>query len=287
MVLRDFDQGMVCFDAFDGASVERTLAQHPEIELLLLDRRLPDCDGMDLLERLVERHPALPIVMLSAEFDADTVTQAINRGAAGFIPKTSVTNVLVSALKLIMAGGVYVPPEVLRRERTPRIPSSAEQAPTPLMAALEVRNGAELDPSALGHSLGQSHNGVATVVTKASDLGLTDRQTDVLALLMEGKSNKQISRELDLAEATVKVHVRSILRALDASSRTEAVVAASRPWRRCCAPAWAARMIWRRAMAARNSSACCPTAGHRTPAPRRRSCARPCAAWASRTVPRP
>ena len=113
MVLRDFDQGMVCFDAFDGASVERTLAQHPEIELLLLDRRLPDCDGMDLLVRLVEAHPALPIVMLSAEFDADTVTQAIDRGAAGFIPKTSVTNVLVSALKLIMAGGIYVPPEVL------------------------------------------------------------------------------------------------------------------------------------------------------------------------------
>ena len=59
-------------------------------------------------------------------------------------------------------------------------------------------------------------------------LGFTDRQSDVLSLLMEGKSNKQISRELDLAEATVKVHVRSILRVLDASSRTEAVVAASR-----------------------------------------------------------
>lgn len=228
MVLRDFDEPVECVDAFDGASVCETLVAHPDVELVLLDRRLPDCDGMDLLGRLIEDHPALPIVMLSGEFDADTVSQALGRGAAGFIPKTSVTNVLVSALKLIMAGGVYVPPEVLRRERTPRIPSSAEQAPTPLMAALEVRNGAELDPSALGHSLGQSHNGVATVVTKASDLGLTDRQTDVLALLMEGKSNKQISRELDLAEATVKVHVRSILRALDASSRTEAVVAASR-----------------------------------------------------------
>ncbi|MBP6816664.1 MAG: response regulator transcription factor [Burkholderiaceae bacterium] len=220
MVLRDFDQGMVCFDAFDGASVERTLAQHPEIELLLLDRRLPDCDGMDLLVRLVEAHPALPIVMLSAEFDADTVTQAIDRGAAGFIPKTSVTNVLVSALKLIMAGGIYVPPEVLRRDRAPRATLAAQGAAMPPIAVL----AGGVEPIGRAPVAGAAQ----AAPPSAADLGLTDRQTDVLALLMEGKSNKQISRELDLAEATVKVHVRSILRALDASSRTEAVVAASR-----------------------------------------------------------
>ncbi len=104
MVLRNFDERVVCFDAFDGASVRRSLAEHPEIELVLLDRRLPDCDGMTLMPQLLEVHPALPIVMLSAEFDAETVARAIELGAAGFIPKTSVTTVLVSALKLIMAG---------------------------------------------------------------------------------------------------------------------------------------------------------------------------------------
>lgn len=219
MVLRDFDQALVCFDAYDGASVERTLAQHPEIELLLLDRRLPDCDGMDLLERLVAQHPTLPIVMLSAEFDADTVTLAIDRGAAGFIPKTSVTTVLVSALKLIMAGGIYVPPEVLRRER-----AGAARATTGEAASLHGSGGVPHPNDAPG----AESSAPAMPAPTALDLGLTDRQSDVLALLMEGKSNKQISRELDLAEATVKVHVRSILRALDASSRTEAVVAASR-----------------------------------------------------------
>jgi len=217
MVLRSFDPLAACYEAVDGASTERSLAEHPDIDLLLLDRRLPDCDGIDLMERLLARHPALPIVMLSAEFDADLVTQAIQRGAAGFIPKTSVTNVLVSALKLIMAGGVYVPPEVLRREprRVPQpAPAVADDPPGDTGA-----DAAPAPAAALGNGNGQD---------TAARLGLTDRQVDVLALLMEGKSNKQISRDLDLAEATVKVHVRSILRALDASSRTEAVVAASR-----------------------------------------------------------
>lgn len=222
-VLRGFDQEVACFEAIDGATTIRSLAEHPEIDLVLLDRRLPDCDGIELMQRLLERHPALPIVMLSAEFDADIVTQAIQFGAAGFIPKTSVTTVLVSALKLILAGGVYVPPEVLRRE--PRAPAHAHDG---VAFVRQSPNGAahagiaDADTPNPGLPIAEAaHAGVARV-------GLTGRQVDVLALLMEGKSNKQISRDLDLAEATVKVHVRSILRALDANSRTEAVVAASR-----------------------------------------------------------
>lgn len=239
MVLRNFDERVVCFDAFDGASVRRSLAEHPEIELVLLDRRLPDCDGMTLMPQLLEVHPALPIVMLSAEFDAETVARAIELGAAGFIPKTSVTTVLVSALKLIMAGGVYVPPEVLRREaRGPhRAVGTSSAMGSASLAASATQHGLA---QATGHAApafaavapanGVEHNASATEPGggAAGALGLTGRQVDVLLLLMEGKSNKQIGRELDLAEATVKVHVRSILRTLDASSRTEAVVAASR-----------------------------------------------------------
>ncbi len=225
MVLRDFDEEVVCFDAFDGASVRQTLAAHPEIELVLLDRRLPDCDGMSLMTQLLVAHPSLPVVMLSAEFDAETVSRALELGAAGFIPKTSVTTVLVSALKLIMAGGVYVPPEVLRREtRGPHRPIGSERATAmpaaaPPGFATDAAGGAGVDGGSDTLEAGRG---------PAGTLGLTGRQVDVLLLLMEGKSNKQIGRELDLAEATVKVHVRSILRSLDASSRTEAVVAASR-----------------------------------------------------------
>lgn len=251
MVLRNFDEQVVCFDAFDGASVRRSLVEHPEIELVLLDRRLPDCDGMTLMPQLLERHPALPIVMLSAEFDAETVARAIELGAAGFIPKTSVTTVLVSALKLIMAGGVYVPPEVLRREaRGPHRAAGIAPVPggvdlvgagahtAPAFAAGSTASAFAGGAAAPGHDASAPGTapaagpgaapGAGASADAAGTLGLTGRQVDVLLLLMEGKSNKQIGRELDLAEATVKVHVRSILRTLDASSRTEAVVAASR-----------------------------------------------------------
>lgn len=231
MVLRDFDEPVECVDAFDGASVCETLVAHPDVELVLLDRRLPDCDGMDLLGRLIEDHPALPIVMLSGEFDADTVSQALGRGAAGFIPKTSVTTVLVSALRLIMAGGVYVPPELLRLE-----PRGAGHAPAGVHVGTAFTHGVAAGTAHAqgpGGGFGTPHDARPGADPASQDatmtrLGFTDRQSDVLSLLMEGKSNKQISRELDLAEATVKVHVRSILRVLDASSRTEAVVAASR-----------------------------------------------------------
>ena len=222
MVLRQFDVPVECVEAVDGASVRRTLEANPDMDLVLLDRRLPDCDGLTLLQQLVESHPALPIVMISAEFDADTVSLALETGAAGFIPKTSVTTVLVQALRLIIAGGVYVPPEMLRRE--PR----RTLAPDPAAdGALAARAGFAGGLAAFD-SPGNSVTDRAAPSVGAARLALTDRQAEVLALLMQGKSNKQISRELDLAEATVKVHVRSILRALDASSRTEAVVTASR-----------------------------------------------------------
>ncbi len=193
-VLRELGDDLDFIEACDGASTRSMLSKHPDIDLLLLDVRLPDCDGISLLTELQKEYPALPVIMLSAESDAVTVSKAIDSGAAGFLPKTSLNMVLIPALRLVMAGGIYVPPDVLRQEtavqpRTTTVANQPEDAP-------ELRS-----------------------------LGLTGRQNEVLALLLEGKSNKQICRELDLAEATVKVHVRAILRALDANSRTEAVVA--------------------------------------------------------------
>ncbi len=226
MVLHQFDPQVDCVDAADGASVRQLLQAQTDVELLLLDRRLPDCDGIDLLQELVESHPALPVVMMSAEFDSELVSRAIMLGAAGFIPKTSVTTVLVQALRLIVAGGVYVPPEVLRREQRPPGADVAPGASVP-QAASRFGNDAAGHARPSGESAA-SLGGAAAHAPGPTRFALTDRQSEVFALLMEGKSNKQISRELDLAEATVKVHVRSILRALDASSRTEAVVTASR-----------------------------------------------------------
>lgn len=185
-VLQKLGPDVTVLPAASCADVETLLAGHPDIDLLLLDLRLADGHGFDLLPRLTQAYPHLPIVVLSGHYETESVTRAIHLGASGFVPKTAMNDVLVSALQLVLAGGIYVPPEVLTAPSPP--PTRSKTAPP----------------------------------------GFTERQMDVLSLLLEGKSNKHICRELGLAEATVKVHVRAILRALDARSRTEAVVAATR-----------------------------------------------------------
>src|SRR5262249_31475506 len=115
--------------------------------------------------------------------------------ALGFIPKTDSREVLLGALRLILAGGTYIPPEVL---------AAGPAAAAALPAGGKSATGKRPSPS---------------------ELGLTERQVDVLALMMQGKSNKLICRALDLAEPTVKNHVSAILKALGVANRTEAVLA--------------------------------------------------------------
>ena len=168
------------------------LAPGAEIDLVLLDLGLPDGEGMALLQSLRHQFAATAVVVMSGMKDQGTVMQALRLGAQGFIPKSATRTVMLNALRLIIEGGIYIPPEALE----PPI-SAPGQAKTP---------GAE--------------------TTMEQSLGLTERQMDVLALMMLGKSNKAICRELGLAEPTVKNHVTAILKALAASNRTEAVIAA-------------------------------------------------------------
>lgn len=181
------------YEAWDAASVWDQITSHPDLDFVLLDIQLPDCSGLELLTKIVERRPELPVVMLSADHDSQTVTQALNMGASGFLPKTSVSDVLVSAIRLVLAGGIYVPPEALMK--------SALRPTTPQLHA-------------------------AAPVTLES-LHFTARQIEVFRFLLQGMSNKQICRKIDLAEATVKIHVRGILRAVNVSSRAEAIAKAA------------------------------------------------------------
>src|SRR5215208_5494486 len=148
-----------------------------------LDLILPDRDGFAVLSDLRKRCATISIVVLSAFNDRENVLRALDLGALGFIPKSSSREVMANALRLIFSGGVYIPPEALGRAET-----------TVAVAAL----GRRVSPT---------------------DLGLTERQMEVLALMMQGKSNKAISRILDAAEPTVKHHVTAIL-ALKVANRT-------------------------------------------------------------------
>ncbi len=191
-VLKELKPDAAILEAQNSSAALQSIADNPEIELILLDLNLPDRSGFDVLAELRERCPATGVVVLSASDDRDNVAKVLEQGALGFVPKSAQREVMLSAFNLIFAGGIYVPPEILSRREPVRQP---------------------LPP--------QSPGAMAAV-----DLGLTERQMDVLRLMMLGKSNKAICRVLDLAEPTVKNHVTAILKALKATNRTEAVIAA-------------------------------------------------------------
>lgn len=192
-VLDQLGSPLTIVEASDFPQAIVAVERERDIDIVLLDLSMPGMSWNDGLQRLKELLPeTVPLIVLSASDDRRHVLQAVNMGAAGFIPKTSSSRVMLSALKLVLSGGVYLPP-----------------------ALLEQGAGGALDGS--GGPMG-SESAVSF---------LTPRQREVLTLLGQGKSNKEIARVLQLAEGTVKLHVTAILKALNVNNRTRAVVAAS------------------------------------------------------------
>lgn len=188
-VLRELKPDATIIEAPGSEEAMRLVVEHPDLALIVLDLKLPDRDGFAVLTELRQRYPAISIVVLSGFHDRANVVRALDLGALGFIPKTAQREVMISALNLVFSGGIYIPPEILVRQE----PFATQPADRPAMSPAE--------------------------------LGLTERQIEVLALMMQGKSNKAICRMLDLAEPTVKNHVTAILKALNVTNRTEAVIA--------------------------------------------------------------
>ncbi len=180
------------FAATEGAS---------GIDLVLMDLAMPGMPGLDGITQLRLRHPEIPVVALSSSDDRETILKALDAGAMGFVPKSSSSGVLAGALKLIMSKGIYLPAEVFLENRSVSIASSQVASHSPAQTTKE---------------------------TIPADLGLTPRQSDVLYLILQGKAAKLICRELGLSSSTVKVHTSAVLRALNVTTRTQAVVAAGR-----------------------------------------------------------
>jgi DNA-binding NarL/FixJ family response regulator len=194
-LLQQLDTGLVLDEAGNcSQALERAAARR--YDLVLLDLNMPGVSRLDALAALREAVPDAPVVVLSGEADPDVVRAAIERGAMGFIPKSATPEVLIEALRLVLAHGVYLPLEVLTAM------GAQAQAPAPQAPAGD--DGA------------------------AAQSGLTPRQLEVLRYVIQGKPNKVIARELNLAEATVKVHLSSVLRAFGARNRTEAVYTAAK-----------------------------------------------------------
>ena len=178
-------------DIFQTNSFDETLkvlSDENSIDLLLLDLMMPGMDSEKSIQNITNNYPGVPIVIVSVKEDFDSIHMAISSGASGYIPKTSLPEVTISAIKLVLAGGVYIPPHVLNSKIDTTKEQSVEQSNT--------LNKAKI---------------------------LSKRQEEVFNLIKIGKSNQSIATELNLTIPTIKMHVSAIFKKLDVKNRTEAV----------------------------------------------------------------
>lgn len=183
----------VIFNAESATQVLQLLTQNIEIELAIVDLFMPDMDGFVFLRKLCNDHPQLPVIVISATDNPGHIRKTLDLGAMGFIPKSASTSQFNNVVNIVLAGGTYLPEEL-------------------------IEHSAPLSTDSI--------NGNATALELKRQL--TGRQMDILVKLGEGKSNKQIARELELSENTVKVHVSGLLKILELDNRTQAGVVAEK-----------------------------------------------------------
>lgn len=185
-VLSDLDEDMTVLSAADVRHAVQEIAAHSDLDLVLLDLNMPGQNGFTALDIFSEKYPALPVIILSASTQRSDIQRCLDGGAVGYIPKDTTSVVMISAVRLVLAGGIYTPPSVLQEDED--------------NTDIHLPNAA----------------------------GLTPRQMQVLNLLVQGCSNKEIAGHMALAEGTVKMHITSIFKQLGVSNRTQAALAAEK-----------------------------------------------------------
>jgi DNA-binding NarL/FixJ family response regulator len=187
-LLGDLDESLQFLEAGSCDQALALLAAN-SVDLVLLDLNMPGIKGLGALQAVTEALPETPVVVLSGEEGAGLIRGAIDNGASGFVPKASSSEILVAALRLILAGGIYLPANVLD---SAAVPSQETAVPEDAVSMLSAR------------------------------------QTAVLLRAIQGQPNKVIASDLGLAEGTVKTHLSAAFRTLGVRNRTEAVYAAAK-----------------------------------------------------------
>lgn len=196
--LAELDPAVETVVAMNLEELDRMVATHADsLDLALVDITMPGTQGHQHVTRLRAQAPALPVIVLSGSEDVDLMRSLMEIGVLGFIPKAYSPEVMLSAIRLVMAGGVYIPPLLLANAQAQGWQPSEAAAPP-------------ADPA-------RGIDGLRKL--------LTERQIDVMRLLSQGKPNKLIARDLGISEGTVKIHLAAIFRALNVRNRVEAVVA--------------------------------------------------------------
>lgn len=174
----------------EGGSQGLALADgHPDLDLVVLDLAMPGSDGFATLHEFGRLQPQLPVVVVSSSEDPRDVRRALASGALGYIPKSAPPRTILAAVQFVLAGNVYVP-------------------------SLLAENPTRDEPG--------NYSG------RKSNVSLTGRQIDVLRLLRQGRSNKEIGRALGLSEKTVKVHVTALFKALNVANWIQAATMADK-----------------------------------------------------------
>ncbi|MGE5517989.1 MAG: response regulator [Bacteroidota bacterium] len=184
------DGPLEVLEASDYIQALAAVRADSSVDVGLVDLNMPGMDGFSGIEALKRACPDLHLVVVSASEQPSDVRRALNSGAHGYISKASPSAAMLEAIRLVLSGETFISPGL----------------DVPDLATGAVGGG---DADAMRQSL-------------------TPRQRDVLAMLRQGKSNKEIARDLDLAEITVKLHVTAILRALGVENRTQAAIIAAK-----------------------------------------------------------
>lgn len=182
--LKRLDQDLTVLHAATLPQALEQARKADDLDLVLLDLRMPGMNGLAGLKTMQAARPGVPIVVLSGETQPDTIRSALQAGAAGFLPKTMRGTAMLTALRLVLAGERYIPDIMLA------------------------------DPAA-GSPEAPGSDAVLAAITP--------REREVMGLLVQGLPNKEIGRRLNIEVVTVALHLRSIYRKLGVTSRTQAV----------------------------------------------------------------
>jgi DNA-binding NarL/FixJ family response regulator len=188
-LLRQLGPETTIVEAADAHEGLRLAEVHADLDIVVLDLLMPGMDGLSALSEFGRRRPDLPVIVLSSSEEPQDARRALGEGALGYVPKSASQHTLLSAIRLVLDGEIYVPPLIL----------------------------AELDrtrPSTL-----------RDCANDGSPI-LTSRQVEVLRRLSEGQPNKTIANELQLSEKTVKAHITAIFKVLNVVNRTQAAAVA-------------------------------------------------------------
>ena len=186
-------------EAWDAASLRQMFEQNRDLDLALVDLTMPGMQGARSIAALRADYPIVPLIVVSGVDAASEVRTVLHAGAAGYIPKSAVAQVMLQAIRLVLAGGQYLPPQLIHM----------------------------LDEAAPDRSDAGAASSAASDAGETRPLELlSPRQREVFALLAKGLSNKMIARQLDITEGTVKSHVATIFDVLHVHNRVSAVAEA-------------------------------------------------------------